>query len=133
MIEEGVVARLQADAGVSALIASRVYPVLAPELLSLFPCVTYQVISNPSDNDLVGDTGFAVCRIQMDAWAQSYGVCKSIARALGACLSNCAGELTDEDATLVFSVQRVNVSDQFESDTRMYRVMSDFLFQYIES
>lgn len=69
MMEEQVAAALAADAGVSAIVGSRIYAMPAPEGAAS-PFVTWQVV----DVDRIGETydgrsAFDVTLLQIDCWA----------------------------------------------------------------
>jgi len=78
--EEIFVARVKAIAGVAALIAGRVYPVVPPEGVTL-PCVTYEASDNPV-NSARGATGTHETRITATLMASTYTDVKTLAAAL---------------------------------------------------
>jgi len=129
MIEEGIVALLRADATLTGLIGTRLYPVLVPEP-TVYPCLSYQVVSASPDYTIDG-TRCGSKRIQFDAWGTSYGDCKAILQALGNVLDLFRGMLPDGTRALV--IRNVLELDQFESDGRVYRSLADYRAEYAET
>jgi len=71
MIEKAIVYLLSNDAGVNALVGSRIFPVFVPAKQSL-PAITYQQISGPRDNIMSGASGLVSTRFQINCWAKKY-------------------------------------------------------------
>lgn len=76
--EESLVARLNATPGVTALVGTRIYPMLIPQGAAM-PAVTYQRISTVRPGSLRGPVGQADPRIQVNSWADTYGTAKALA------------------------------------------------------
>ena len=89
-MEEALIAKLLADAGVSALVGTRVYPGVRPQATAL-PAIVFNMISaNPSYSD-DGEDGIAEARVQLDCWGATYTDAKKAARAVKAALSAFGG------------------------------------------
>lgn len=71
MIEKAIVYLLSNDAGVNALVGSRIFPVFVPAKQPL-PAITYQQISGPRDNIMSGASGLVSTRFQINCWAKKY-------------------------------------------------------------
>lgn len=71
-------ARLIADAGVSALIGTRVYWMIPPQGSAL-PAIRLQAPSNLSERHLKGDAGVRSVRLQIDSFALSFGASLQLA------------------------------------------------------
>ena len=78
-------ARLLAAAPVTALVAQRIYWVERPQSSAL-PAITLQVITELRDQHMQGFDGLTMSRVQLDAWALSFGSAKAIAEAALAAL-----------------------------------------------
>lgn len=124
MIEAGLFALLAADTQVQALCGTRIYPLLLPDAPTL-PAVTYQTISSVSGYTNDGQTDATKARIQMDVWAQSYMVAKSLAEAIRHVLDAYSGTLPD--GTEVGNILRDNSTDLYEEQAFLYRVQTDWL------
>lgn len=130
MIEQGLTARLLADATVSSLIETRIYPVMLPETLldpntETPPSVSYRRISDVPSYMLNGARLMSKTRIEYNAWASQYGDAKAVAAAIQASLEGFSGQLGDV-AVQFIEAGGVN-TDGFDPDSRLYRVSTDFL------
>lgn len=81
--------RLIDNAGVSALVGQRVYWVERPQSSTL-PAITLQIISEDRPQHMKGFTGLDWARVQIDAWALSYGEAKGIVEAVIAAIAPAA-------------------------------------------
>jgi hypothetical protein len=85
-MEAGLVAVLQADAGVSAIVAGRIHPTSDPQSAAL-PKVTYAVVGSVNGSRLGtfsndGPTGLAIERVQFDCLAIDLYTARLLARAV---------------------------------------------------
>jgi hypothetical protein len=93
-MEEALIARLLADAGVASLAGTRVFPGSRPQGSALPAIVLARVSGAPLYAD-DGEIGLGQDRIQIDCWAATYGEAKTLARAVTACLSGFEGPVGD--------------------------------------
>lgn len=115
-IESSLYARLTAHAGVSALVGTRIYPLLMPQT-PVLPAITYQRISAEHIASIGGHSGLENPRIQIDIWALSYNTSKALAAQVRAALT----ESMDGFAALLLTDL-----DDYEPETRIYRCSLDF-------
>lgn len=79
MIEATLYTRLTTFAGLTALVNTRIYPLICPQGVT-YPAVVYQRISTePRESCMVSDAGIARARIQITAWAETFTAAKAIA------------------------------------------------------
>jgi Protein of unknown function (DUF3168) len=76
--EEILVARLKASPQVTALVGSRIYPMVIPQGV-VMPAIAYQRISTVRPGSLRGPSGIADPRLQVNCWADTYGTAKTVA------------------------------------------------------
>jgi hypothetical protein len=119
MFESGLRAQLLTIDALTALIGRRVYPLVPPEDLSGYPCITYQVGSTTREYSNDSDVGLVTKRIIVNAFSPQYGEVQSIVVAIIDALSGWSGTLPD--GTRVDSVRVATCSDFYESDARMFR------------
>jgi hypothetical protein len=117
---------------VQAIIGTRFYPVTLPED-PLYPCASYQLISDVPDYLLKGQQGIEVKRIQVDTWSggatnASYLDAKNAQGALRALLEGYVGLLSD--GTRIAGVFVHDAVDLFEQDARAYRTRTDYLIHF---
>lgn len=122
MIHEAVYSRLKNNAGVSAIVAARVYPQKASQGVTL-PCVVYQRIGT-SDRLLFhsGVTKTALSRFQVDCWAKTPAVALQLSQAVVSCLHGWAG--TESGETIYYS-QVVDTQDGFDLESGEYVIPVD--------
>ena len=128
MLEEGIVSLLLADSVLPGLLNSCVYPAILPESPSL-PALTYQAISGSSSYTIDGVT-CTMRRIQFDSWSTLYSDVKTVQYALHNVLDLFSGTLSE--GTQVLGSYRGIEMDTYESDARMYRATTEYLFHFVE-
>jgi len=96
-------------------VGGRCFPIVNPSTSIVYPYATFQVISKIPNADLEGVTGLTFCRLQIDAFAKSYGGAKAVAESIKAAM---AAETIN--GLLVFSF------DQYESEVDNYRVILEY-------
>lgn len=132
MVEAGIQQLLAANAGVQAVIGTRIYPVLVPEDVT-YPCASYQVISDVPLYLLAGSVALETKRIQIDTWSggasnATYTAVKAAQAAIRAALESFRGPLPD--GTIVAGIFVANAIDSFEQDARSYRTSTDYMVTF---
>lgn len=113
-------ARLAADSGVSALVGTRIYPVILPQKPTV-PAISYQQISNTEQD---GTSTLRETRYQVDCWDDGYAGVESVGDAVRAALE----EWTDTDQTPRVKMCRViGGFTGYENETALYRVSVDVM------
>lgn len=130
MVETGLVSYLLGQSSITSLVGTSIQPLPAPESLTDYPCITYQVASYTAGYSAQGLTGWAQKRIVYNCWATTYLQAHTIFDAVRAALSGYQGTLSD--GTDVFFTECANGEDYFESDSRLYRASLHTLVQYGE-
>lgn len=77
-LEAALLTRLTAYGDLTALISSRVYPLILPQEPT-YPAVTYQRIDGPREHGMTQDHGLPHPRIQIDSWGKTYASAKAVA------------------------------------------------------
>lgn len=78
MIEQDLRTYLLAQPSVTALIATRLYPIRLPQGVTL-PAVTYQRITGSSEQAYDGPVNLGQGTIQFDCWADTYASALAVA------------------------------------------------------
>lgn len=118
-VGEDIRAELVADAAVAALVGARIYPVAAPQGAPL-PFVVYTVVSFlpvPSF-DGTAQSRPALCRVQVDAYAQTY----RDAQGVGTAVDSVLGNLLRPELNASLDVSR----DDFDVEGQAHRVSMEF-------
>lgn len=110
-VETSLYSTLTGNSGVSALIATRLYPLVLPQKPTL-PAATYQRISTRPVSTRSGN-GLDFVRMQIDCYGATYANAKALAAAVVAALTN-TGQLQQ-------------MMDGFDDTPEIYRVSVDFL------
>lgn len=124
-IEAAVVDHLLSDPSVIALVGAKIFPLAIPQDQDV-PAITYQRISSPRTLTLDKESDDEP-RIQIVAWAKTYGEAKDIAIAVNASLDMFIGKLGDQIKAVVF---RADHRDDYEPETGRYRADVDFIVQH---
>lgn len=126
MIEKALVNRLNNYSGLTALVGSRVYPLVAPNNV-MRPYIVYQKISGPQVHTMGQDPGLQYPRFQFSCWGETYSSVKAVGAQVKAALSDYSGTL------LGVVIQRIifeNILDSYEADTGLFGCRLDFLVWY---
>lgn len=89
-MEEALVAKLLASAGVTALVGNRINWTRRPQG-NATPAVVLNMIDGSPGYTLAGPDGLYRNRVQVDCWAKTYAQAKLTARAVDAALSGFKG------------------------------------------
>lgn len=123
MINEAIFSRLTADAGVSALIASRVYP-HRTRFEPTYPLVIYEVTGDEPVYTFGGAHGLREANMYFQCIASKYRDSKAIAAAIEASLSGFSGVLGSHfvHAILIDSVRDAKIQKTEDADSFYYAV-----------
>lgn len=130
MIQEGLFARLSADAGVQALIGTNIFEVEPPPDLSQYPCGSYKCVGGSSglgfDNSDVTRQ-----RIELNGYSfNSYGEAAKIAAAMAAAIDGWTAALPDGNT--VINTVSLNPGTDFVTEQRCFRCMREFYVDYTQ-
>lgn len=122
--ESDLVARLEADAGVSALVGTRIYPLNLPQAASLAgDSLTYEVISNIEDENLSGPADRESPRVRVHCWSTTFAGAVALATAVRAALVGFRGTM---GSTPVGMIAFETSTDLYEDQPDTYRRILDF-------
>ena len=93
-IEQDVYDGLAAFAGLTSLVSTRIYQLAFPPGAT-FPCVTYQMISEPTDQVVTGAIVGSHPRFQMTAWAEDRDDVASVGEQLKLAAVSMIGDFKD--------------------------------------
>ena len=129
-VEQSLESYLTGYAGLSALVSNRVYPITIPQGKPL-PCVTYQRIDTPrilAQGDSGATGTLARIRIQFNSWAATLSEAMDIAYQLRAALNGKRGSMGTAPYNITARAILVdNELQDYEPETQLYRVISDFI------
>lgn len=87
MIEQLIVTQLNNDAGLTALVGSRIYPYRLPADTSM-PAITYRLLESPEDQALESGTGLYRSLYRFYCYGSTYLSSVAVDNALSAALTN---------------------------------------------
>lgn len=114
-IESDIFGTLALNSGISAIVGTRVYPVIAPELTVPPFCVYTKVVTNPV-NSLIGANPLTNPLFQIDIYARTHTQASSLGILLREAIL----------AATPFSAVWRDTRDDYEPDTKLFRVSLDF-------
>ncbi len=120
---------LLADATLTTLIGTRLYPLTLPQNPTL-PAMTYQWVSGERVHTADGALGLSRPRIQFDAWATTYLVAESVFEALRKRLDAFRGAA---GASIIQGAFFDSERDLYESEPKLYRRSVDFFVWHEEA
>lgn len=125
--ENAIATVLQADAAVTALVGTRIYPLKMPQNPTL-PAIVHQRISTTPDM-LAEGPGFAPMRVQLSLWASSFDGARALAAAVVGVLHGYHGPIGIGGLRLA---RLLNLTDDYEPETKLFRVIADFRVSHTE-
>ena len=126
LLEQALYSYLSGVAGLTALVSTRIYPLMMPQDVTL-PAVTYQRISGPRVHTMGTDPGLESPRFQLSSWASSYSSVKAVAEQVRLALQDYAGTMGGAGGVVVQRAFLEGDQDFYEPDTLIYQVASDFI------
>lgn len=132
MMLSDLVTFLENDAGISALIGTRIYPQILPQDPT-FPAITYSQTSGVRDRVIrEGPSGRARPRITINCWGERYSQARALADAVRIALDGYRGIMGSTD---VGGVRLDNEFDLFEEEAGIkgiHRTIQDFIISFVE-
>lgn len=92
-ISEVLVARMNAYAGLTALIGARLYPLRIPQTAAL-PAAAYQIIDSPKTNSHSGSSHLARSRVQFTCHGETLAQAEAVAAQIATCWDGVRGTLS---------------------------------------
>ena len=120
--------RLNATAGVTAIISDRTYPLVLPQGTKL-PACTYQQISGPRIHAMGSDPGLTSPRYQVNAWSTSYEQALSLANQLRLSLQDYSGSTGGFEIQRIFFDNEMEISSVDKNEI-VYHIAQDYIIWY---
>lgn len=128
-VEEVIADRLAANAGVSALVGTRVYQLKLPMVPGL-PAVRVQLIDEVTSYHFRGEEGLTRARVQVDSYGKEvgptdpYATVSAVADAVHTALSGAVFTLSGRRVVAIFRIDRDVLYEGAE--LRLLRIRQDF-------
>jgi hypothetical protein len=132
-IEEGIVYLLKNNAGVSALVGTRVYAQKLPQTPTT-PALTYQLITPRSLISHQGMSGTAYPRYQITGWDTTEAGISALMKAVRICMSCYKGTVGAAPNTVVIQASLpVGGYETYEPETGLFMRALDFEIWHAEA
>jgi len=128
MIEAALVALLEQDAAVAAIVGDRIYPSIIPQRVAS-PALAYWRVSTVRQQLFDHPAADAAVRYQIDAQADSYPVARELAGALRRALNGYRGTLDGEH---IHHLVLAGEQDIYDTETGAHRVALDIIVTHDE-
>lgn len=136
LIEEAIFAHLSADAGVSAAVSDRVYPVELPRP-PLYPAIVYHRISAPREHTHDGSAKFASPRFQFDCLAGTFLEARRIQEAVRVALDGFKGTMGGVGGVEVHGAfvedDRSDLETGADDELGVYSMSIDVVIEHVEA
>lgn len=129
MIEEGIYSYISGVAAITAIVSTRIYPVLVPQNPT-YPLVRYQKISGVRLHTLDQAVGMVRSIYQFDAWAETYLAAKQLSRELRLALDSYRGIMGSDTIHGAFVRNELDV---YEELTKLHRIILEVELIYTET
>ena len=121
--EKVLLRTLREDAGLSALVGNKVFPLFIPTG-NYLPCVTFQRIGGMPANTLSGHSGLEEIDLQIDVCARDYDEAKAIAKAVRAAMPPSVPR---------FSAHLIEDQDLYEDGANCFHVSMEYKVWFLET
>lgn len=123
---------LLADAGIAALVATRVFPIKLPQGTKA-ASIVYTRISGAGIYHMQGDSGLSMPRYQIDAWAPTGDAATTLANLIKDRLSGYRGVMgTGPSAIAVQGVFMADEREDYDDTVQLSRMSRDYFIDHEE-
>lgn len=129
-IDEALFAHLSGNAGVSALVSTRIYPVVLPQGATL-PAVTFMEVSAPKIRTMGGRLGGSP-RFQITCWATTPSGARGVSDAILDALDHYSGTMGGGGGVNVLSSFEDNAQDDYDPEFKKFKRILDYIITYQE-
>lgn len=130
-VAEALAAFLGDVAALTAIVDTRIYPVIPPTSATL-PALTYGRLSGAPVRAMGPASPGLVARFRLTCWSDDYADGDAAAEALKAALEGFSGELGSGSGVEVIACQQEDEQDLYDEDTPRFKRVVDFSF-FIEA
>ena len=140
MIQEGLYATLAGDAAVSALVGTRIYPLMIPQQVytesTKQPCIVYTLEGRSRQVRYSGTDTLVRGNLAIDCYARTYAAAQALADAVRALLEDYSGTMTGNGSPVSTNVvKKIFIDNELELvdvEPGLYRVGQSYTIWYDE-
>ena len=119
---------LSTDAGVSALVSTRIFPAIMEQGVTM-PALCYTIIGGTKVAALTQDTDIAETLVQIDCYAETYPAVRDLHQAVLTALQRYEGT---NAGIVIDDIVVEDEQDIREEDTKLFRTSVDYLVRFRE-
>lgn len=125
--------RLNSHAGVNALVAGRIYPLLLPQEPT-YPAITYRRVASSRIQSVHSDPGMARVQIQVTCWALSYDSVRSVTEQVRLALERYGTAVTGTTLSglTVYDIYMGSEADSYEPEIDAFASSVDYTVIHAE-
>lgn len=124
---------LLADAGIAAVVGTRVYPIKIPQGVNA-ASIVYTRISGAGDYHMAGPSGLAMPRYQLDSWAPTADAATALANLIKDRISGFRGVMgTGPIAVTVQGAFLLDEREDYDDTPKLHRMSRDYAIDFEES
>lgn len=127
LFEEALFSELK----ISDIVGSKIYPIIAPEGAGS-PFIVWVDIAQTYSHQFGNDSGYSDRYIQFDIYHSSHLEVRNLAKLLRNKLINFTGLMGGSSGISIQSVTIENEHSSYENGVRLYRIIQEYKFTYIE-
>ena len=131
LIEQAILTALKADSTLTALTGSRIYYVIAPQIVTT-PYLVFFKVSGVRVSSHDGGSGLVDARFQFSCFGETYKACKDMTVAIQGLLEGFSGTLGGTGGVVVGGCYYLDEQDFYEGDSKLYHVAVDYRFWHNE-
>ena len=109
-MEASLFSFLTGNAGIAALIGTRVYPGIIPQS-GVQPCIVYNKSSRSRQQLFCGTDGLLLTLLEIDCYADSYIQSVALANAVTSALQDFSGDMNGTTVPRIFLENEIDLSD----------------------
>lgn len=124
---------LRDNAGVAALVGTRIFPSIMPQDAAL-PVIVYTTRSAQREYAHTGPSQVADVRLELSCWSKSYLQAKQVADAVRAAVEGSQKATIGDTHTIeVMGMRLDNEFDSYDDETHLFRTIVDVLIPHRET
>ncbi len=141
MISDSLYRHLSQDAGVAALVSTRIYPLVIPQQVyteaTKQPCLVYTLDTNARHVRFSGSDTLVRGILQVDCYSRSYSVAQDLAAEVRDALLDYSGAMQANTSPLTsVPVQTIHLESEtnlMDEEPGLYRVLQRYVVWYDEA
>lgn len=130
LLRTALFTKLSTDVNLSALVASRIYPVKAPPNGVVPPYITYFKVSTNRVQSMQGNSQLSAVLMQFDCWAKTHQESDDLAEKLRLCIQGFLGTVS---GVVIRGILNENQLEEYDDEAELYRVITEYRIWHEEA